>query len=226
MKASTMINPAQASALNTLSHLYSATSRSTDANLAAQTSYSTDPYLSDANKTLWRLFSSSMDINAPGQAKKWCDEGAARFPDDFRFVECRLWLFTLPGQDPKPTAEAIWKAYRDYTQANKVDKPEYVQKRGGMIAAIALVQAGIPDSARAVITRSQASEAVDPGGDLIQFEMFARAQLGEKDRALSLFGRYLASHPQQRAFAKNDESWWLESLRDEPRYKALLGLPN
>jgi hypothetical protein len=164
-----------------------------------------------------------MDLKSGTQAKKWCDEGAARFPDDFRFVECRLWLFTLPDQNPKPTADAIWKAYRDYTQANKVDKPEYAQKRGGMIAAMGLIQAGLPDSARAVMTRSQGSESIDPGGDLIQFEMFARAQLGEKERALTLLGRYLASHPQQRAFAKNDESWWLDPLKDQPRYKQLTG---
>jgi serine/threonine protein kinase len=223
LKASTTANPAQASALNTLSHLYLATSRTTEANLTAQTAYSTDPYLSDANKTIWRLFSSSMDLEAGTQAKRWCDEGAARFPQDFRFVECRLWLLTLRNQNPKPTADAIWKAYRDYIEANKVDKREFLEKRGGMIAAIALVQAGLGDSARAVITRSQGNESIDPGGDLIQFEMFARAQLGEKDRALALLGKYLASHPQQRAFASRDESWWLESLHNEPRYKALTG---
>jgi hypothetical protein len=53
--------------------------------------------------------------------------------------------------------------------------------------------------------------------------MIARAQLGEKDRALMLLGRYYASHPQERAFASRDESWWLEPLRNEPRYKALTG---
>ena len=164
-----------------------------------------------------------MDLKSRNQAKQWCDEGAARFPADFRFVECRLWLFALPDQNPKPTPDAIWKAYREYLDADKVDKPEYAQKRGGMIAAMGLVQAGLPDSARAVITRSQGSEAIDPGGDLIQFEMFARAQLGEKDRTLALLGRYLASHPQQRQFAKNDDSWWLESVKDEPRYKQLTG---
>ena len=201
--ASTKANPAQASALNTLSHMYSATSRTTDANLAAQTAYTTDPYLSDANKTLWRLFSTSMDLESPAQAKKWCAEGAARFPEDFRFFECRLWLLTFRNQDPKPTADAIWKAYRDYAQADKLDKPEYVQKRGGMIAAIALVQAGLPDSARAVISRSQGPESIDPGGDLITFEMYARAQ-PQKDRAIALLGKFLASHPQQRAYASRD----------------------
>ena len=223
LTASTKVNPAQVSALNTLSHMYSATSRTTEANLAAQTSYTTDPYLSDANKTLWRLFTSSVDLDAGAQAKNWCTEGATRFPEDFRFSECKLWLYTLRDQDPKPTAEQIWKAYNDYMQANKVDKPAYAEKRGGMIAGIALIRAGLTDSARAVIGRSQAPESIDPGGDLMYFEVLARAQLGEKDRALALLGKFFASHPQQRKFAGREESWWLESLRDEPRYKALIG---
>jgi hypothetical protein len=223
LTASTKVNPAQVSALNTLSHMYSATSRTTEANLAAQTSYTTDPYLSDANKTLWRLFTSSVDLDAGAQARKWCTEGATRFPEDFRFAECKLWLYTLRDQDPKPTAAQIWKAYNDYMQANKVDKPAYAEKRGGMIAGIALIRAGLTDSARAVIGRSQAPESIDPGGDLMYFEVLARAQLGEKDRALALLGKFFASHPQQRKFAGREESWWLESLRDEPRYKALIG---
>jgi TolB-like protein len=223
LEASTKANPAQASANNTLSHLYSATSRTTQANLAAQTAYTTDPYLSDANKTLWRLTSTSIDLDAGTQARKWCAEGAARFPEDFHFAECKLWLYTLRDQDPKPTADQIWKAYRDYVQANKVDKPAYVEKRGGMIAGIALIRAGLIDSARAVIGRSQAPESVDPGGDLMYFEVLARAQLGEKDKALALLGKFFASHPQQRQYAAGEDSWWLESLKDEPRYKALVG---
>ena len=54
-------------------------------------------------------------------------------------------------------------------------------------------------------------------------EIGARAQLGQKDRALALLGKYLASHPQQRAVAAQDQWWWLDPLRNEPRYKALVG---
>jgi TolB-like protein len=223
LTASTKVNPAQASALNTLSHLYISTSRTTEANLTAQTAYTTDPYLTDANKTVWRLFSTSLDLDLGAQAKKWCAEGAARFPQDFRFVECQLWLLTLREQDPKPTADAIWKAFRDYTEANKQDKPAFVEKRGGMVAGIALLRAGLADSAAKVIDRSQGSESIDPGGDLMYLEVGARAQLGQKDRALVLLGKYLASHPQQRAVAAQDPWWWLDPLRNEPRYKALVG---
>jgi len=226
LTASTKANPAQASAQNTLSHLYISTSRLTEANLAAQTAYTTDPFLTDANKTLWRLFSTSMDLGNAKQAKNWCAEGAARFPDDFRFAECRLWLLALPDQDPKPTADEIWKTYRDYVQANKQDKPAFVEKRGGMIAGVALFRAGLADSAARVVDRSRGNESIDPGGDLMYLEVAARAQLGQKDRALALLGKYLAAFPQQRETTSDDKSWWMEPLRNEPRYKTLLGLQN
>ena len=77
--------------------------------------YKADPYLSDINKTVFRLFRTSLDLNNGQQAKQWCDEGARRFPNDFRFVECRLWLLTLPDPQPPPTADQIWKAIRRRT---------------------------------------------------------------------------------------------------------------
>jgi serine/threonine-protein kinase len=220
--ASTKANPAQASAMNTLSHLYHYTERILDGNLTALSAYKADPYLTDINKTVFRLFRTSLDLANAQQAKQWCDEGARRFPTDYRFVECRLWLLTLPDQQPPPTAPAIWKAYDDYVAANKVDK--LASRKGMMLAAIALTQAGLKDSAKAVIAKGQGNESIDPAGDLMQLEAMARAQLGEKDKAISLLRRQLAAHPQQRSIKKGpDESWWFKSLQDDPQYKALTG---
>jgi eukaryotic-like serine/threonine-protein kinase len=226
LRASVTSNPAQASALNVLSHLYVATSRTVDANLAAKTAYDVDPYLVDANKTVWRLFTSSLDLGNAQQAKHWCDEGSRRFPTDYRFVECRLWLLTLEGQNPPPTAAAIWAANDRYLESNKADKPDIAKRKGLMIAAISLIRAGLPDSARAVVGRAQGvNESLDPGGYLTYLEAIVRAQLGEKERAIALLGRYVAAHPQVRVSITHDESWWFTALKDEPRYKALTGQP-
>jgi eukaryotic-like serine/threonine-protein kinase len=220
--ASTKANPAQASAMNTLSHLYHYTERILDGNLTALSAYKADPYLTDINKTVFRLFRTSLDLANAQQAKQWCDEGARRFPTDYRFVECRLWLLTLPDQQPQPTAPQIWKAYDAYVAANKVSK--LAPRQGLMLAAIALTQAGLKDSAKAVIAKAQGNESIDPAGDLMQLEAMARAQLGEKDKAISLLRRQLAAHPQQRSIKKGpDESWWFKSLHDDPQYKALIG---
>src|SRR5215207_1367916 len=88
--ASAKANPQQASALNTLSHLFHFTDRTSDGNITALKAYQADPYLSDINKTILRLFQTSLDLNNGQQSQRWCDEGARRFPEDFRFAECRL----------------------------------------------------------------------------------------------------------------------------------------
>ena len=222
LDAAVAANPAQASALNTLSHLLNATSRITEGKTAALKAYEADPYLSDVNKTVFRLFQQSLDLNSETEARRWCDVGAQRFPGDYRFQECRLWLLTLETTK-KPTADSIWAAHARYLAADKADKPEFAKRKGAMIAAIALIRAGLPDSARSVATMAQASEALDPGGDLLSLEAIVRAQLGEKDKAIALLARYLAAHPQQRAYASNEESWWFNSLKNEPKYKALVG---
>jgi len=222
--AATTKNPSKASALNTLSHLYYYTDRTSEGNIVALKAYNADPYLSDINKTVMRLFQTALDLNDAQFAKQWCDEGARRFPDDLRFKECRLWLLTLPDPPKPPTADDIWKANDAFLAMDKVDKPEYAKRKGMMLAGIALVRAGLPDSARSVINRAQGNQTIDPAGDLIKLEAIARAQLGEKDEAITLLGRYLAAHPQQRFVEKGlDESWWFQSLQDDPRYKALVG---
>jgi hypothetical protein len=42
----------------------------------------------------------------------------------------------------------------------------------------------------------------------------------------SLIAKWLALNPNQRAFAAKDQSWWLEGLRSDPRYQALVKSSN
>jgi eukaryotic-like serine/threonine-protein kinase len=223
LSASIKANPAQASAMNVLSHLQVVEGRTSDGKLTADDAYKADPYLTDANKTLWRLFQASMDLDQTTEAKKWCDEGARRFPADYRFFECRVWMFMLRGLQPPPTADQIWKAYDAFIEADKVDKPEFAKRKGQMLAGMGLNRAGLADSARSVIARAQGDESIDPTGDLAYLEAMARTQLGEKDKAISLLSRYYAKNPQRKAFISHDEAWYFKSLENEPRYKALVG---
>jgi serine/threonine-protein kinase len=223
LTAAIKANPAQASAMNTLSHLYVVTGRAVDAKLNAGKAYKADPYLTDANKTVWRLFQLSNDLEFGSEAKKWCDELARRFPNDPHSAECRLWLLGERDQTPTPTADAIWKANEAYLAADKVTKPEVAKRKGMMLAAIGLIRAKLPDSARSVLGRAEGSESLDPSGDLVYLEAMARSQLGEKDKAITLLSRYFAAHPQQQRYAARDESFWWKPLQDDPKYRALVG---
>ncbi|MEO7964050.1 MAG: protein kinase, partial [Gemmatimonadaceae bacterium] len=141
LNAAVAINPQQASAWNVLSHLRMAKSRTSEGKLAALKAYETDPYLTDVNRTLWRLVQASLDLGDEADARKYCDVGARRFSEDFRFTECKLWLLTLKMQT-KPTPTAIWSAYDAFIKASPANVQGFHKLKGGMLAAIALIRAG------------------------------------------------------------------------------------
>ena len=55
------------------------------------------------------------------------------------------------------------------------------------------------------------------------FEALLHAILGDKDEAIRLLGTYVATNPQVRDGIARDESWWFRDLRQDPRYKQLIG---
>ncbi|NIV37504.1 MAG: hypothetical protein GWN58_51225 [Anaerolineae bacterium] len=52
------------------------------------------------------------------------------------------------------------------------------------------------------------------------YEANVRLQLGERDDAVNLLARYLDARPAQRDYIARE--WWWETLRDHPRFQALL----
>jgi hypothetical protein len=92
-----------------------------------------------------------------------------------------------------------------------------------MLVALALARAGLGDSARAVALRSRGDATTDPTHDQALIESLVRMLLGDKDEALRLLSTYIATNPQFRGSLARDQSWWFQSLRDDPRFKALVG---
>ncbi len=221
LRASIKSNPLQATAWNALSFVLWNKSQTSEAKLAAQQAYDSDPYLKDIDKTIWRLFLTSVDLNARAEAEKWCALGRQRLPNNFRFTECRLRLFALQGEKPRP--DSIWAAYNDFIKRSPPNLLDLHRLKGGMMVALGLVRAGLPDSARNVAIRSRGNPQIDPAFELVKFEAQVMALLGDKDEALRALQRFYATNPQQRAYAKYDESWWWDSIRTDPRYKTLVG---
>jgi len=220
--ASTAANPLQATAWNALAFTLNNKNQFGRAKVAAERAYASDPYLKSAPTTIWRLFGNSIDLNSRTEATRWCTTGRERFPGNYRFTECRLWLYVLPGQ--KASADSVWQAYREFVDRSPANQKELNRLRGGMLVAFGLVRAGVPiDSAKAVAVRSRANPQIDPTFETIGLEARFRAQIGDKNEAIRLLSQYYANNPQQRAFAKDDDSWWWDPIRDDPRYKALVG---
>jgi len=218
LRASVEANPQQASAWTSLSHLLINKPAEGEAKLAAMRAYDADPYLSNANVTIWRLFSTSFDLEDAVEAKRWCEEGQQRFPKDYRFAECRLWLPEMKAI--KPDIPATWKALDEYVQLSPPSMRPFNQLLGQMRVAIALARAGMKDSARSVAQKSGGDPTIDSNRNLSDLAAQAYLILGDKDAAIKELSVYLAANPQG---AFSGDAWWFRDLRDDPRYRALIG---
>jgi serine/threonine-protein kinase len=225
LRAATAANDHSATAWNYLSHLLINKGELPEAKMAAENAYRTDPYLTDADKTILRLFFASLDMNVPVEAAKWCNEGRSRFPQNYLFTECKLWLYALPASAP-PDMREVWATYDDYVEMSPANVREFDKLKGKMMVALALVRAGMKDSAEAMAAANQSDAQIDPNGELTNLAINVYAQSGNKDAALDLIARYLAANPQQRESAAKDNSWWLKDLRSDPRYQALVKSPH
>jgi TolB-like protein/tRNA A-37 threonylcarbamoyl transferase component Bud32 len=220
LEAAVGANPTAAFALTVLSHLLMAENRTADAKLAAVRAYDADPYLKSVNLTIWRLFQSSLDLEDAQEARRWCQEGQQRFPDDYRFTECQIWLYAL--KDTKPDLDRLGRLYEQYLKLTPPNAREFHEHYGQMLVAIGLARAGLKDSANVIARRARADSSVDPTRDLSMLEAIVRTMLGERREALRQLGIYLTANPQFRAGMARDQTWWFKDLRDDPQYQTLL----
>ena len=217
-----LANPRRGEALSLLAHLEARTSEPAQAKVFASQAYDADPYLADANETVWMLYGTSLDLGDRSEASRWCREGSRRFPDDSYFTECQISIFALKG-GPKPDIPHLWKLLDQNVQQYPPPEREFRRTRGSLLVAMGIANAGLKDSARNVALRARAAESADQSGDLYYLEMFLRNILGDRAEALDLLAKYLALNPQERPNVAKDPTWWLNGLRDDPKFKALVG---
>ncbi len=222
LSAAVAADPNQAAAWAELSFLFMRNSKTAEAKLAALRAYEADPYLGNSDKVLWRLFQSSLDLEDGVEAKRWCQEGLRRFPAEPRFVECQIWLFALKGQ--KPEVSKAWKLLEQNLKLYPPNEQDYRRRRGQFLVAMALVRAGLADSARAVALRARTDVTVDPAREFAYLEAILRTMLGDREEALRLLTTYLATNPEERASLAKDATWWLGDLRSDARFRKLVGL--
>jgi len=217
-------NPNRANALALLSQLLAARSQTVDAKLTAMQAYEVDPYQSQAEDVLTRLFLSSIDLEDVSESNKWCREGFRRFPNSPQFTECQIQVYALKGQTPD--VPALWRLLgQNVAQYSPADR-EYRRRRGELFVAMALANAGMKDSARAVALRARAGAGadIDPTRDLIYIEILFRSMAGDRDEAIRLLKLYLVTNPQGKANIAADSTWWLRELRADPEFRQIVGL--
>src|SRR5207245_111194 len=154
-------------------------------------------------------------------AGDWCDKGRRRFPANPRFAECQLMLMSTNAVDlDVPQA---WRLADDVARLTpERDRPRTRLQEQIFVAAV-LARAGrerpeLADSARRVLERSRGDATLDPQRELLGYEAFVYALLGDKQEALRQLGEYLVANPKHREGFRKNVHWWWRSLQDDPRF--------
>jgi hypothetical protein len=127
----------------------------------------------------------------------------------------------MPGT--KPDIAQAWSLVGSLRKVTPETEWPFASREAPMLVAAALVHNGLPDSARRVLQRSRGDAAIDPSRDLLIDEAIVRTMLGDKDEALRLLKTYLAANPEHRKGMAETQSWWWRDLKDDPRFREMVG---
>lgn len=219
LEAAVDIDPSLASAYGTLSHLYfRVDDDAVSGLLAARRAYEADAYLASAPDILTRLFFGSYDVEQFRQAQRWCAEGNRRFPGNFRFNECQLWMMTTPAVDPD--VDEAWRLLGVVDSLTPEPVRDFQHHRAMMIVGGVIGRAGLGDSARGVLTDARADFETDPAQELPFIEAFMRTLADDDDEAIKLLKVYLTAGegPQDPQEATGELYWWWRGLQNHPQF--------
>ncbi|HEV2146857.1 MAG TPA: hypothetical protein VGR37_05530 [Longimicrobiaceae bacterium] len=219
LEAAVRADPSLAGSHSALSHLYYQFDDVTGVVLAARRAYEEDAYLDAANEVLWRLVTGLYDLQQFTEARRWCSEGVRRFPGDHRFTECQLLMMTTP--EVAPDVGRAWSLADRLASVAPEPRRVHEALKGRILAAGAIARAGMPDSARAVLQRTEQrlDHTVDPNFELLILAAHMRVIAGDEDGAIRALRRYAAVNPTH-GFEHN---WWWHPLRADPRFRELAG---
>ncbi|HVT39508.1 MAG TPA: protein kinase [Gemmatimonadaceae bacterium] len=222
LKAAVELNKNQAGAWAALGALYY---RRPDLQLAmdaARNAYAADAFLGSARVILSQLFQTSYNLELFPEARRWCDLGRERFPNDPSFAKCRLVLYTSRAERADP--DSVWKWWKRYLDLTPATRRPIVELEGRLYAAGGLVRAGLADSARHVITDvlRRATSEIDPQKDLAAISAAMYVMLGDQDKAVDELKDYLTVNPEHRKGFATRVGWWWRDLQGNARFKMLI----
>lgn len=210
LRAATAAEPSRASVWSTLSQLLRIRGRLAESEMAARRALAADAYLDDMAAIRHLLYFSGLWRGDYAQAHEQCELGAAQFPADRRFTECRL---TLLRNDRTRPADAA-AAWRLVGELDRIDPPARARAQNRvygpiyrrMVAAAVSARAGDADSARAVVARARNEVGTHPAlaHSLNYEEAWVRLMLGDTTGARTLVDRMLAYRPSMREYLLRD----------------------
>ena len=174
---------------------------------AIETALRLDPFVPDLAPALKRFTVHAMVWRNRADLERWCLEGRKRFPRNPWFVECRLWQSAVPSgfwrslerARPGPNMDDVWKMRNEYVATNPPEARRLSALKANMLVALALVQAGQPDSARALADASGGDPSIDPLHELSLLAAIVAAETRDTAKAGQLLDDYKRAHPTARS---------------------------
>ena len=136
-------------------------------------------------------------------------------------ARCQLLLMTTKARAPEPAS--AWLLADSAVMRTAEPQRPYQRLLSDMVVAAVLARAGLADSARRVIDRSQGDPQIDPTRDLVLFGAFAHVLIGDTTQAVGFLKRYLASNDARRAAYREDPGWWFRPITGNSEFRKLVG---
>jgi TolB-like protein len=222
-----LLDTTRAAAWATLSRVRVARGDIERAERDAQRALAMDAWLREAPEVYLSLYAATLLGGRWNASWRWCERGAADFPNDVRFLECRLTLLADDATRPPDRA----RADSLLAAAALLDPPEHARAAGRlwlpayreMMAAIVHARAGDATRARAGLARARSIVGTDAElrVDLAYEEAYLALLLGDRARAIALLGDYLRARPSLASFVARHARW--ATLRLEPAFRAAPG---
>ena len=184
--------PDRVRAQSALSFVYDMQGRFAQAREAAQRALDADPYLSDADQIVTRLFETSFETGDESEAGHWCDEIRRRMSGRWPGAWCDLLLLGWSTSSKADERKALYILEtfgpRDAEPMRRAMRPRLT-----MLAAAAVARAGDSQKAEEMIKTARDAAPYDP--ELLHLEAAVRMRMGDLPRAESLLRDYLVGNP-------------------------------
>jgi TolB-like protein/tetratricopeptide (TPR) repeat protein len=223
LERATEIESTRTSSWVTLSSVYAQLHDQFSSYESAKKAYELDAYAANVEGVLRQMYATAYDIQQFTQAQKHCDEGARRFPRNWRFVSCKL-IMRGTGKTAS-TPDSAWALLQQMAVILPENERELQLRRHQMFVAAILGRHGLLDSARHVIDSARTADPkIDPTGTLLTSEALSRLALGTASDTAVAFQKlreYVVGQPLHgKGFADTDH-WWWKDLRKDRRWQQL-----
>jgi TolB-like protein len=220
LEAAVQADPTLATAHDMLSFIAAGQGDNVQAIVSATRALEEDAYLRGAYRVYNRLFLAQYESERFDQARTWCENGRTRFPDNYQFIECQLWLMASPKTAATP--DSAWAVAARLDSLTPEALRDFEREVGETVVAGVLRKASLADSADHVLARVDHSETIDAQQQLYVYEAAIRATTGEPkdlDGAMAALRRWAAATPGSTLGPTAELNWWWRDLRTRPDFQ-------